>query len=57
MNSIEFAKTLLINKSVAVVPGTAFSEQGDQFIRISYASSFENIKEAMSRMKEFLDEL
>ena len=57
MNSIEFAKTLLMKKSVAVVPVTAFSEQGDQFIRISYASSFENIKEAMSRMKEFLDEL
>ena len=46
-----------MKKQVAVVPGTAFSEKGDEYIRISYASSFENIKEAMFRMEEFLNEL
>ncbi|MBN2444270.1 MAG: aminotransferase class I/II-fold pyridoxal phosphate-dependent enzyme [Spirochaetales bacterium] len=54
MNSIAFAKKLLSDKKVAVVPGTAFSSCGSDFIRISYASSFENIKEAMLRMKEFM---
>ncbi|MBN1522647.1 MAG: aminotransferase class I/II-fold pyridoxal phosphate-dependent enzyme [Candidatus Aureabacteria bacterium] len=52
-----FAKDLLMKKRVAVVPGTAFSEKGDQYIRISYASSFENIKEALFRMEDFLKEL
>ena len=55
MSSKDFAKDLLMKKSVAVVPGTAFSEKGDAYIRISYASSFENIKEAMLRMEEFIN--
>jgi len=54
MSSEEFAEKLLVKKRVAVVPGTAFSSFGDKFIRISYASSFENIKEAMYRIREFL---
>ncbi|MCK5708219.1 MAG: aminotransferase class I/II-fold pyridoxal phosphate-dependent enzyme [Candidatus Aureabacteria bacterium] len=57
MDSNVFAKKLLMKKNVAVVPGTAFSEKGKDYIRISYASSFDNIKEAMSRMKVFLEEL
>jgi aminotransferase len=57
MNSIDFAKKLLMEKKVAVVPGTAFSSAGEQYIRISYASSFDNIKEAVHRIKEFLDSL
>ena len=55
MSSKDFAKDLLMKKSVAVVPGTAFSEKGDAYIRISYASSFENIKEAMLCMEEFIN--
>ena len=55
--SVEFAKKLLMEKRVAVVPGTAFSLNGDKYIRISYASSFENIKEAIFRIKDFLDSL
>jgi len=57
MDSKDFAKELLMKKSVAVVPGTAFSEKGNEYIRISYASSFENIKEAMFRMEEFVNGL
>jgi len=57
MSSKDFAKELLIKKSVAVVPGMAFSNKGEDYIRISYASSFENIKEAILRIKEFMSEL
>lgn len=51
----KFCEKLLEEKFVAVVPGTAFYTPG--FIRISYASSMENIKEGMARLKEFLEEL
>jgi len=44
----------LKNEKVAVVPGTAFGSEYDDHIRISYASSFDNLKEALSRMKRFL---
>ncbi len=56
MDSLSFAKRLLQKKRVAVVPGMAFGEGLEKFIRISYASSYENIKEALVRMKEFLVE-
>ena len=56
MNSMEFAERLLKKQKVAVVPGTAFGgENGNDYIRISYASSFENLKEALNRMKIFLE--
>jgi len=55
MSSMAFAKGLLNKEKVAVVPGTAFGSEYDDFIRISYASSFENLKEALSRMKNFLE--
>ena len=55
MNSMEFAEKLLKEQKVAVVPGTAFGgENGLDYIRISYASSFDNLKEALSRIKTFL---
>ena len=55
MSSMEFAKSLLNRQKVAVVPGTAFGgENGLDYIRISYASSFENLKEALKRIKIFL---
>lgn len=54
LSSMEFARRLLKKEKVAVVPGTAFGSSGEGYIRVSYASSFENIKEALSRMKRFL---
>ena len=54
MNGMEFAQGLLKQQKVAVVPGTAFGSQFENFIRISYASSFENLKEALLRIEEFL---
>ena len=55
MNSMEFAKSLLYKEKVAVVPGTAFGTQGEGHIRIAYASSMDNLKEALIRIKRFLN--
>ncbi len=52
--SVDFAQRLLREQRVAVVPGTAFGEEFDGYIRISYASSFENLKEALIRIERFL---
>lgn len=57
MTSEEFATTFLEKKKVAVVPGTAFGDSGEGFLRISYAYSLENLKEAVGRLKEFVEEL
>lgn len=57
ISSEEFATTLLREKKVAVVPGTAFGDSGEGFLRISYAYSLENLKEAMDRIEEFVREL
>lgn len=57
MTSDEFATELLNAKKVAVVPGTAFGESGEGFVRISYAYSLENLKVAMDRIEEFVTEL
>lgn len=54
LSSMDFATRLLKEEKVAVVPGTAFGKDFDDYIRISYASSFENIKEALSRMGDLL---
>ncbi len=54
LSSMEFAQKLLKQQKVAVVPGTAFGPSGEGCIRISYASSFDNIKEALSRIATFL---
>ncbi|MFH0876865.1 MAG: aminotransferase class I/II-fold pyridoxal phosphate-dependent enzyme [Candidatus Omnitrophota bacterium] len=54
LSSIEFASKLLKRKKVAVVPGTAFGPEGEGHVRISYASGFDQLKEAFSRMEEFL---
>jgi len=54
MDSAEFANYLLQEEKVAVVPGTAFGPSGEGYIRISYASSMENLKEAMLRMGKVL---
>ncbi len=57
MTSDEFATRFLKEKKVAVVPGTAFGDCGEGFIRISYAYSMDNLKEALDRMEVFVNEL
>ncbi|MFI3206369.1 MAG: aminotransferase class I/II-fold pyridoxal phosphate-dependent enzyme [Clostridia bacterium] len=57
LSSEEFCEKLIYSKRVAIVPGTAFGESGEGFVRISYCYSLQHIKEALKRMKEFLDEL
>ena len=48
---------LLDRARIAVVPGTTLGEYGKDFIRISYANSYENLKIAMERMKKALEEI
>lgn len=57
MTSEEFATKLLNAKEVAVVPGSAFGECGEGFLRVSYAYSLEELKVAVGRIKEFIEEL
>lgn len=57
MTSEEFCEELLYAKRVAVVPGTAFGDSGEGFIRASYCYSLSHIKEALRRIKEFTDEI
>lgn len=54
MGSEEFCETLLREEKVAVVPGNAFGESGEGFVRCSYAYSVENIKEALERIERFV---
>jgi aminotransferase len=54
MTSDEFATTLLREEKVAAVPGTAFGDCGEGFLRISYASSIENLKIAIERIERFV---
>ncbi|KFI57596.1 pyridoxal phosphate-dependent aminotransferase [Bifidobacterium choerinum] len=54
LSSDEFCVRLLEEQKVAIVPGTAFGESGEGFVRISYATSMEHIKEACARIEAFL---
>lgn len=54
MTSDEFATKLLMKEQVAVVPGTAFGDCGEGFVRISYAYSLERLKKAMERIARFI---
>jgi aminotransferase len=54
LSSMEFSERLLMEEKVAVVPGSAFGECGEGFVRCSYASSLENIEEALNRMARFV---
>ena len=56
MSSEEFCTKLLYEQKVAVVPGTAFGESGEGFIRCSYAYSIDNIKEALRRIEKFMEQ-
>ena len=57
MTSEEFANRLLREQKLAVVPGTAFGECGEGFVRISYAYSIENLKQGMDRIRKFIERL
>ncbi len=57
LTSEEFCEKLLYSKQVAVVPGTAFGDCGEGFIRASYCYSTDHIKKALERIGEFLEEL
>ena len=56
MSSEDFCMELLKSKSVAVVPGNAFGESGEGFVRVSYSFSVKHIMEALKRIEEFLQE-
>ena len=55
MDCLEFAQKLLKEEKVAVVPGTAFGRDLTDYVRMSYASSYENLKEALARIEKFLE--
>lgn len=57
LTSEEFATRLVQEEKVAVVPGNAFGECGEGFIRISYAYSIESLKEAIKRIERFINKL
>ena len=56
LSSADFCTELLRSKKVACVPGTAFGASGEGFVRCSYASSMNNLMEAMNRISEFVKE-
>ena len=57
MTSEVFATRFLEEEKVAAVPGNAFGESGEGYLRISYAYSLDNLKIAMNRFKRFVDKL
>ena len=57
LSSDEFANRFLREEKVAVVPGTAFGDCGEGYLRISYAYSIENLKEALGRLARFVKKL
>jgi len=57
LSSEEFCERLIRSKRVAVVPGDAFGDCGEGYIRVSYCYSIDNIKEAIRRIGEFVEEL
>lgn len=57
MSSAEFCERLIYDKKVAVVPGNAFGESGEGFVRVSYAYSVQHLTTALGRIREFLEEI
>ena len=57
MKSDEFCEKFLMDEKVAVIPGTAFGEGGEGFVRMCYASSVENLTEALKRLERFLEKV
>ena len=57
MTSMEVAEYLLDNAKIALVPGSAFGSEGEGYLRISYACSYEELQEACARIKKAVEEL
>jgi aminotransferase len=57
MTSDEFATRLLMEEKLAIVPGNAFGDCGEGFLRISYAYSLKDLKKALTRLKRFVARL
>ena len=57
LSSADFCEKLLYSQKVAVVPGTAFGDSGEGFVRVSYAYSVNHLTEALGRIERFLEEL
>ncbi len=57
LTSEEFCEKLLYSKKVAMVPGNAFGDSGEGFVRVSYCYSLDHLKEALKRTAEFIEEL
>lgn len=57
MTSDEFATRLLQEEKLAIVPGTAFGDCGEGYMRVSYAYSMEDLRKAMQRIHRFVDRL
>lgn len=55
--SKQFAEELMMQKQVAVTPGSAFGPHGEHYFRISFATSMENLKEGITRLQEFIETL
>ncbi|WP_394405816.1 pyridoxal phosphate-dependent aminotransferase [Streptococcus sp. 20-1249] len=55
-DSMAFLQEFARKKAVALIPGVAFGQYGEGYVRISYAASMEKIQEAMKRLKEFMEE-
>jgi len=57
LSSDEFCERLLLSEKVAVIPGNAFGQGGEGFVRMCYAASFENLREALKRIDRFIKSL
>ena len=57
LSSEDFANRLLAEEKVAIVPGTAFGDSGEGFLRISYAYSIDNLRKALTRLSHFVERL
>ena len=57
LSSDEFCERLIMEKHVAVIPGTAFGDCGEGYIRVSYCYSIDNIRTAINKIGEFINEL
>ena len=57
LTSEDFANLLLAEEKVAIVPGTAFGDSGEGFLRISYAYSIDNLREALTRLGRFVEKI
>lgn len=55
MNGVEFSERLLIEKGIALAPGSAFGSEWDDYVRLAYTCSMEDVIEAMDLMKSFID--